>query len=246
MAIQPSQKLQSEPISRARGATSRDLEQTAAKPALLPERPRLQRLEIPKPDVSTAALEARLVNAVKSRDPDFFRGMLHQLIAAGELGHESDDLEVNFLLSVIEGIEPRDIVDAMLAAQMSLVHVQVVRFARRLNRVVSSEDRDNVANTFNKLTRTFATQVEALTRYRTGGGRNFTVGHVSVSEGGRAIVGNVTQGQHGAASDEAAPSPPLLVDAKTVAMPEVEGNLERVPVPLSRAQREKSRPVDKE
>jgi hypothetical protein len=189
MGIQPSQKLKSEPTSQARVATSNSLEQTVAKPALLPERPRTRQLKIPKPDMSTAALEARLVKAVGSRDPDFLRGMLRQLIVAGELGRETDDHEVNFLLSVIEGVEPRDIVEAMLAAQMGMVHVQAVSFARRLNRFLDYAEREDVASTFNKLTRTFAAQMKALTRYRTGGGPNVTVGHVSVSEGGRRLSG---------------------------------------------------------
>jgi len=120
MGMQPSQKLKTEPTSQARGATSNSLEQTTATPALLPERPMPSRqLDIPKPDVSTKALEARLVNAVGSRDPDFLRGMLRQLIAAGELGRETDDREVNFLFSVIEGIKPRDVVRAYRARRVS-------------------------------------------------------------------------------------------------------------------------------
>jgi hypothetical protein len=35
-------------------------------------------------------------------------------------------------------------------------------------------------------------QVEALKRYRTGGQQKVTVEHVTVNEGGQAIVGNVT------------------------------------------------------
>jgi hypothetical protein len=35
--------------------------------------------------------------------------------------------------------------------------------------------------------------MEALKRYRSGGEQKVTVQHVSVSEGGQAIVGNVTQ-----------------------------------------------------
>jgi len=46
---------------------------------------------------------------------------------------------------------------------------------------------------FNKLTRTFAMQMEALKHYRSGAGQKVTLQHVSVAEGGQAIVGNVTQ-----------------------------------------------------
>jgi hypothetical protein len=35
--------------------------------------------------------------------------------------------------------------------------------------------------------------MEALKRYRTGGEQKVTVQHLSVGEGGQAIVGNVTQ-----------------------------------------------------
>jgi hypothetical protein len=224
-----------------RGSVPGSLEQKPVTPALLPERPRSRQLNIPKPDMSTAALESRLVKAVGSRDPDFLRGLLSQLIAAGELGRETDDYEVNFLLSVVEGVEPRDVAEAMLAAQMAMVHVASVRLARRFNRSVGIPQEESVGNAFNKLMRTFTTQMEALTRYRTGGGQNVTVGHVSV----KAIVGNVTQGQHEAALDNAAPSQTLLVDAKAVPMPNVEESKERVPVSASRARRERSRTLEK-
>ena len=44
----------------------------------------------------------------------------------------------------------------------------------------------------NKLSRTFATLVGALKHHRTGGEQK-PVRHVSVSDGGQAIVGTVTQ-----------------------------------------------------
>jgi hypothetical protein len=56
---------------------------------------------------------------------------------------------------------------------------------------------DSAARAFNQLARTFATQVEALKRYRTGGEQKVTVQHVTVNEGGQAIVGNVRKGGGG-------------------------------------------------
>jgi hypothetical protein len=44
-----------------------------------------------------------------------------------------------------------------------------------------------------RLTRTFAAQVEALNRHRNSDARAITVQNLSVQDGGRAIVGNVTQ-----------------------------------------------------
>ena len=68
-------------------------------------------------------------------------------------------------------------------------------FARRLANADTLEQRDSAERTFNKLTRTFAAQVEALKRYRTGGEQKVTVEHVTVNSGGQAIVGNVTHGK---------------------------------------------------
>jgi hypothetical protein len=50
---------------------------------------------------------------------------------------------------------------------------------------------------FNKLARTFAAQVEALRKHRTGGEQQVTVQHVNVSDGGQAIVGKVQHGGSG-------------------------------------------------
>ena len=64
-------------------------------------------------------------------------------------------------------------------------------FARRLNNVDNIPQQDSAERAFNKLTRTFAIQVEALKRYRTGGQQKVTVEHVNVHAGGQAIVGTV-------------------------------------------------------
>jgi hypothetical protein len=42
---------------------------------------------------------------------------------------------LNFMLSIVKGIDPRDQVEAMLAAQMAAVHNATMTFARRLNHV---------------------------------------------------------------------------------------------------------------
>ncbi len=92
---------------------------------------------------------------------------------------------------VVKGIEPRDQIEAMLATQIAAVHVASMTFARRLAHVENIPQQDSAQNAFNKLARTFAAQVEALKRYRSGGEQKMTVQHVHVAEGGQAIVGNV-------------------------------------------------------
>ena len=61
--------------------------------------------------------------------------------------------------------------------------------------------RDSAERTLNKLARTFSVQVETLKRYRSNGEQKVTVEHVSVNEGGKAIVGNVTHGGPGASKN---------------------------------------------
>ena len=56
---------------------------------------------------------------------------------------------------------------------------------------------DSAERGFNKLARTFAAQMETLKRYRTGGEQKVTVQHVTVNEGGQAVVGNVSHGGGG-------------------------------------------------
>jgi hypothetical protein len=65
-------------------------------------------------------------------------------------------------------------------------------FARRLAHVENLPQQDSAEKAFNKLARTFTTQMEALKRYRTGGQQKVTVEHVTVQAGGQAIVGNVS------------------------------------------------------
>src|ERR1700733_1653622 len=87
-----------------------------------------------------------------------------------------------------------------LAAQMAAVHMTTMTFARRLAHVDNILQQDGAERAFNKLARTFAVQVEALKRYRTGGEQKVTVQHVTVNEGGQAIVGSVSP-QVGAMGD---------------------------------------------
>ena len=136
---------------------------------------------------------ALLAQSLGTSDIDFVNGILSQLANAGSTGGEVSESGLNFMLSVVKGVKPTDEVEAMLAAQMAAVHMATMTFARRLAHVENIPQQDSAERAFNKLARTFATQMEALKRYRTGGEQKVTVQHVSVSEGGQAIVGNVTQ-----------------------------------------------------
>jgi hypothetical protein len=130
-------------------------------------------------------------------DPAFMYGLLSQLAIIGAEGQTVDDMNSNMVLSVIRSIEPRDELEAMLAAQMGAVHVATMAMARRLTHVKTIPQQDAAERALNKLARTFTTQVEALKRYRNGGQQKVIVEHVTVNAGGQAIVGAVATGGEG-------------------------------------------------
>jgi hypothetical protein len=171
-----------------------------------------------------------LMRAIGTTDAAFFNGLIGQLANASKETNASER-GLNFMLSVVKGIEPRDQTEAMLAAQMAAVHMASMTFARRLAHVETLPQQDSAQNAFNKLARTFAAQVEALKRYRSGGEQRMVVQHVNVAEGGQAIVGNVSTPAPGVGVNEKAKDQPhALAYAPGVEMPrQIEA--ERAPVP---------------
>src|SRR5262245_54065544 len=119
------------------------------------------------PDPETAYI--LLMNSVGTTSATFLQGLLKQIANAGSEGLEPAEDNLNFMLSVIKGIDPRDQLEAMLGAQMAAVHMATMTFARRLMHVENLPQQDSAERAFNKLARTFAAQVEALKRYRTSG-----------------------------------------------------------------------------
>jgi hypothetical protein len=168
------------------------------------------------------------LQALGTEDADFANELLRQLSYADSRGDED---RINFLLSVIKGVKPKDQLEAMLAAQMAVTHSLTMTFARRLNHVMDVQQQDSAERAFNKLARTFTTQMEALKRYRTGGDQKVTVQNVSVSEGGQAIVGNVSQTPRANVADNpAAASPQTSSKPQADATAIVEEDRERVAV----------------
>jgi len=97
------------------------------------------------------------------------------------------------MISMVKSIKPRDSIEAMLVAQMVSVHVMAMRCAHHLANADDLAQHDSAARALGRLARTFPAQIEALSRYRSHGEPAITVQNVSVGDGGKAIVGNVTQ-----------------------------------------------------
>jgi hypothetical protein len=177
-----------------------------------------------------------LKEALATEDTDFAKELVAQLANTDLRG---DEARINFLLAVIKGVKPKDQLGAMLAAQMAVTHSLFMTFANRLNQVETIPQLDSAERALTKLARTFTTQMEALKRHQTGGDQKVTVQQVSVSEGGQAIVGNVTQSVREIEPDKAATSPLALSDVRMAPMPMV-GNQERMPAEVPREQKDES------
>ena len=80
----------------------------------------------------------------------------------------------------------------MLATQMAVTHQATMMMAKRLNHVETIPQQDSAEREFNKLARTFASQTEALKKYRAKAQQTVRVERVTVNEGGQAIVGSVS------------------------------------------------------
>jgi hypothetical protein len=125
--------------------------------------------------------------------------LANQALSSGWYGNNPDAERTHKLqsagLSFLAGIEPKDQLEGMLAAQLLASHNAAMECYRRA--MISEqtfEGRKENLNHANKLSRTHATLLEALNRHRGKGQQRVTVEHVHVHEGGQAIVGNVEGG----------------------------------------------------
>jgi hypothetical protein len=135
-----------------------------------------------------------LADALGTTNGTFANGLLNQLVNVARTGKQLTADELNFALAAVRGIGPRDETEALLATQMVAIHNATVSAARRLAHVETLTQQEGASTMLNKLARTFAGQVETLKKYRSTGEQNIKVQHVTVADGGQAVIGNVSTG----------------------------------------------------
>jgi len=162
--------------------------------------------------------EQLMSDALGVADRDAMHGILRQLVKASVNGQEPDAVNLSFMISMVKSIKPRDSVEAMLVAQMVSVHVMAMRCAHHLANAEDIAQQDSAGRALGRLARTFPAQIEALNRYRNNGEPAITVQNVSVGDGGKAIVGNVTQHASVIVSDKRPAG--VVTDARMVPMPD--------------------------
>lgn len=160
----------------------------------------------------------RLSEAMATKDTDFVWGLTQQIIEAASTFNFGE--AIGFVLAVIRDVKPRDHIEDLLAAQMGMTHLVMMSFVDEMSRRTNDGDlarQDSAVRAYASLGRSFTSQMAALQKHRSGGEQKVTVRHVSVNDGGQAIVGNVTQAApmiDGATST----STPALADARQPAM----------------------------
>ena len=112
-------------------------------------------------------------------------------------GRKLDETAINYAMTVIEDVKPRDRLESLLAAQMFAVHSATVALSRRLLNCETIAQQDSNARALVKLGTLYTRQLEVLHKRRGGTKQKVEVKHVHVHEGGQAVVGNVTHGGGG-------------------------------------------------
>lgn len=151
-----------------------------------------EHVELDHPDFQTGYRV--LAESLGISDGNVLSGFLRDIWLIGQIGDKVDIARANYVLGIVRGINPQDQVEAMIGAQMAAVHLATMRYAALVAVETNLAKLEVFERGMNRLSRTFATLVETLKRYRSKGEQRVIVERVTVNQGGQAIVGNVEHG----------------------------------------------------
>jgi hypothetical protein len=177
----------------------------------------------------------RLKHVGGSASDDWNNVLANQAIHTLWLKH-SDDETLNRQLAAttaaLIGVAPKDELEGMMAAQLIAAHNAAMECYRRamIGEQTFEGRRENL-NQANRLSRTYATLLEALNRHRGKGQQKVTVEHVHVHSGGQAVVGVVETGGGARTKSEDQPHAKQIAHAPQPAMRCADQ--EREPVPIT-------------
>jgi hypothetical protein len=127
------------------------------------------------------------------------------------------------LLETMKELAPRDGFERMLANQMMAVHHATIEcFRRAMVGGQTFEQRDSNLKHAEKLSATYAMQLDTLNKHRGKGQQKVTVEHVNVAAGGQAIVGNVDPRPAAATRSRRRKVPPPQLEHQTTVTPPVD------------------------
>lgn len=115
-------------------------------------------------------------------------------------GSEQEDrnrMTTGAIAAIVE-IKPQDSLEGMAAAQLVAAHNAAMECYRRaMIHGQTFESRKEALSQANRLSRSWATLLDALNKHRGKGQQKVTVEHVHVHEGGQAVVGTIESHQGG-------------------------------------------------
>jgi hypothetical protein len=141
------------------------------------------------------------------------------------------DRQYQATLAGLVNSKPQSELEGMLIAQMIATNAAVMEcFRRAMIPEQTFEGRQQNLNFANRLSRTYAAQLEALDKHRGKGQQTVRVEHVTVNAGGQAIVGNVTGGGSGKISEDQSHAKQVAHAPESEMRSPFEKNRETVPV----------------
>lgn len=118
--------------------------------------------------------------------------LLSQVSNAGHKFLPKNMEVINGLIAAVKEMNPQGPVEAMLAVQMVTCHTKIMTLMEQtVDGDLLPETREQQLKLADRLMRTFSRQLEVLAAYRRKGKQSMVVKHVTVQDGGQAIVGNI-------------------------------------------------------
>ena len=152
--------------------------------------------------VTVVPVEAAKIfeEATGTDSPELQQRLINQVYDALWLPEGLSDEErmarIQSAISMLQGINPADEIEGMLAAQMVSTHNAIMECLRRA--MIEGQPpavRDQNLKHATKLLSIYSRQIEVLNKHRGKGQQKVTVEYVHVESGGQAIVGHVEAGK---------------------------------------------------
>jgi hypothetical protein len=153
-------------------------------------------LQIGAPHNDSSGWGDHMEDAFGTSSEAFSKMAVAQLAALlGGTTETLDPTQLNAMLAAVDGMQPANEAEAMLAIQMAGTHRIAMDMMRRVATAQTREAAQEYGTLATKLLRTYTAQIEAFAKVRRGGAQKVRVEHVHVHSGGQAIVGNVAAGE---------------------------------------------------
>jgi hypothetical protein len=166
--------------------------QTVSIPRIVPVYHQGRLILIPDCEDRNQGLEI-IKKAIGASSLDFVNELLADLADIADRARVTNLQKLNFLLSVVTGISPRDQLESMLATHMGAVHVGIMKAAQSLAKAATPVEAESHGRTLSKLARTFVMQMDTLKRYRSEGQLKLTMQTVTFNVDAQAIARNSTE-----------------------------------------------------